>query len=165
MWDKANAPDVNPTAGTGCISKYQGGFVMRYNDSKAKLFIRRSALILMAATILAFLAPSVQADPIQDGALASYRAGWFDNTGPQGPLSCSDTCKAKAPGTLAEYEASPIPPTKRAFVCRVAGKPNGNIGTWLYGSQFDARAACYTTGLDLKGSYNQKYFCLCAAKG
>lgn len=138
---------------------------MRYNDSKAKLFIRRGALILGAAAILALLPPSVQADPIQDGALASYRAGWFSNAGPQGPLSCSDTCKKNAPGTLAEYEASPIPPTKRAFVCRVAGKPNGNIDTWLYGSQFDTRAACYTTGLDLKGSFTEKYFCLCAAKG
>jgi hypothetical protein len=138
---------------------------MRYDDLKAKLFIRRGALILGAATILALLAPSVQADPIQDGALASYRAGWFPNTGPQGPLSCSDTCKKNAPGTLAEYEASPIPPFKRAFVCRVAGKPNGNIDTWLYGSQFDTRPACYTTGVDLKGSFSDKYYCLCAAKG
>jgi len=110
--------------------------------------------------ILALLALNVHADPIQDGALAPYRAGWFSNGG----LTCSETCKAKAPGTLAEYEASAVPPTKRAFVCRVAGKPVGNIATWLYGSQFDDRAACYTTGLDLKGSYTKSYFCLCVAK-
>lgn len=124
---------------------------MRYNGSKA--------LFLGTATVLVLLALSVHADPIQDGALAPYRAGWFANTG-----TCAETCKAKAPGTLPEYEPSPIPPTKRAFLCRVAGRPNGNLRTWLYGSQFDDRAACYTTGLDLKGSYSQKYFCLCVAK-
>ncbi len=64
-----------------------------------------------------------------------------------------------------DQRSGPITPFKRAFVCRVAGKPNGNIGTWLYGSQFDTRAACYTTGVDLKGSFSPKYFCLCAAKG
>ena len=136
---------------------------MRYNDSKAKFFIRRGALVLGTATVLSLLALSAQADPIQDGALAPYRAGWFPNTGPKA-LTCAETCKAKAPGTLAEYEASAVPPTKRAFVCRVAGKPQGQLETWLYGSQFDDRAACYTTGLDLKGSYALKYFCLCVAK-
>ena len=137
---------------------------MRNHDSKAQLFIRSSALILGTAAVLALLPLSVQADPIQDGALAPYRAGWFANNGPGGPLTCSETCKAKAPGTLAEYEATFVSVTKRAFVCRVAGRPKGDIRTWLYGSQFDDRAACYTTGLDLKGSYNEKYFCLCVAK-
>ncbi len=131
---------------------------MAYHGSKARLFI------LGTAAVLAFFALNVHADPIQDGALAPYRAGWFANAGPRGPLTCSETCKAKAPGTLAEYEASPVSPTKRAFVCRVAGKPQGSIDTWLYGSQFDDRAACYTTGLDLKGSYAEKYLCLCVAK-
>lgn len=132
---------------------------MRHRNSNARLLIRGGALILTVATILVLLSLNVHADPIQDGAIAPYRAGWFANTG-----TCADTCKAKAPGTLAEYEASAVPATKRAFVCRVAGKPAGNIPTWLYGSQFDDRAACYTTGLDLKGSYSQKYFCLCVAK-
>ena len=133
---------------------------MRYNDSKAKFFLRGGALVLG----MALLALSAQADPIQDGALAAYRAGWFANSGPKGPLTCTETCKAKAPGTLAEYEASPIAPTKRAFLCRVPGKPQGHVETSLYGSQFDDRPACYTTGLDLKGSYNQRYFCLCVVK-
>ncbi len=132
---------------------------MRYNDSKTKLFILSTAL-------LALLAVSAQADPIQDGALAAYRAGWFANNGPSGPLTCSQTCKAKAPGTLAEYEASPIPSTKRAFLCRVdKGAPVGSLTHSLYGTQFDERAACYTTGIDLKGSYTRDYFCLCVAKG
>ncbi|HZF09227.1 MAG TPA: hypothetical protein VFE33_10605 [Thermoanaerobaculia bacterium] len=122
---------------------------------------KKSSLVLWgAAMILALLAVNAQADPIQDGALAPYRAGWFSNAGPH-PLTCADTCKAKAPGSIAEHEASAVPPTKRAFVCRVAGKPEGHLETWLYGSQFDDRAACYTTGLDLKGSYNPRYFCLC----
>ena len=137
---------------------------MPHRDSKAGLFIRGGALILVTATVVAFLALNVHADPIQDGALAPYRAGWFANAGPRGPLTCAETCKVKAPGTLAEYEASAVPPTKRAFVCRVAGKPQRDLETWLYGSQFDDRAACYTTGLDLKGSYAEKYLCLCVAK-
>lgn len=122
---------------------------MRNSDSKAPIL----------AAVLMTLALNLHADPIQDGALAAYRAGWFANTG-----SCVETCKAKAPGTLPEYEASAMPNTKRAFVCRVAGKPQGNLQTWLYGSQFDDRAACYTTGLDLKGSHAPKYFCLCVVK-
>ena len=137
---------------------------MRHSDSKAQLFIRRGALILGTAAVLALLPLSVHADPIQDGALAPYRAGWFPNNGPAGSLTCSETCKAKAPGTLAEYEATFVSVTKRAFVCRVAGRPKGDIRTWLYGSQFDDRAACYTTGLDLKGSHAPKYFCLCVVK-
>lgn len=137
---------------------------MRHRDSQARPFSRGGALILGTAAVLALLALNVYADPIGDGALAPYRAGWFPNGSPHGPLTCAETCKAKAPGTLAEYEASAVPPTKRAFVCRVAGKPQPNLQTWLYGSQFDDRAACYTTGLDLKGSYTQKYFCLCVAK-
>lgn len=131
---------------------------MSYRDSKARF------LILGTAAVLAFFALTVHADPIGDGALAPYRAGWFANDSPKGPLTCPETCKAKAPGTLAEYEASPVPATKRAFLCRVSGKPVNNIYTALYGSQFDERAACYTTGLDLKGSYTDKYFCLCVAK-
>ncbi|MGH9361604.1 MAG: hypothetical protein ACRD2T_06775 [Thermoanaerobaculia bacterium] len=131
---------------------------------KAQLFIRRTALVLGTAAVLALLAVSVHADPIQDGALAPYRAGWFVNSSPGGPLTCVETCKAKAPGTLAEYEASAVGVTRRAFVCRVAGKPKGDIRTWLCGSQFDDRAACYTTGLDLKGSYAERYLCLCVAK-
>jgi hypothetical protein len=123
---------------------------MRHSDSKAPIFL---------AAVLMTLALNLHADPIQDGALAAYRAGWFANTG-----TCAETCKAKTPGSLAEYEASPVPHTKRAFVCRVAGKSQGDIRTWLYGSQFDDRAACYTTGLDLKGSHAPKYFCLCVVK-
>ncbi len=122
---------------------------MRHSDSKVPIL----------AAVLMMFALHLHADPIQDGALAAYRAGWFANAG-----SCADTCKAKAPGSLAEYEASAVPHTKRAFVCRVEGKPQGDLRTWLYGSQFDDRAACYTTGLDLKGSFAAKYFCLCVVK-
>lgn len=128
---------------------------MSHSNSKAKVFI------LGPVFALALLALNVHADPIGDGALAPYRAGWFDNNG---TLTCAQTCKAKAPGTLPEYEASAVPNTKRAFVCRVAGQPAGNLQTALYGSQFDERPACYTTGLDLKGSHTKKYFCLCVAK-
>ena len=137
---------------------------MRHNNSKAQLLIRGGALILAMAAVLALLPRNIHADPIQDGALAPYRAGWFSNVSPSAPLTCARTCAAKAPGTVPEHEASAVPPTKRAFVCRVAGKPQNNIPTWLYGSQFDDRPACYTTGLDLKGSHSDKYYCLCVVK-
>jgi len=120
-------------------------------------------VLCAGALLLTLFALNANADPIQDGALAPYRAGWFPNNGPSGPLTCAETCKAKAPGTLPEYEASAVPHTKRAFVCRITGKPVEKLETALYGSQFDERPACYTTGLDLKGSYNPKYFCLCVA--
>ena len=137
---------------------------MRRDNWRRRPFIWGAGLTLGMAAVLAVLALTVHADPIDDGALAPHRAGWFANTSRSGPLTCAETCKAKAPGTLAEYEASAVPPTKRAFVCRVPGKPKGELETWLYGSQFDDRAACYTTGLDLKGSYSQRYFCLCVAQ-
>src|SRR5688500_5223066 len=79
------------------------GYAMRHCDPKVPI----SAAVLMT------LALNLHADPIQDGALASYRAGWFANAD-----TCAETCKAKAPGSLAEYEASAVPHTKRAFVCR-----------------------------------------------
>lgn len=128
---------------------------MLHRDTKAKVFI------LGPVFVLALLALNVHADPIGDGALAPYRAGWFDNNG---TLTCAQTCKTKAPGSQAEHEASAVPNTKRAFVCRVAGRPAGTLQTALYGSQFDERPACYTTGLDLKGSHRPKYFCLCVVK-
>ena len=132
---------------------------MQGNISK-RLSIRRSALAL-GATVLALLALNANADPIQDGALASYRAGWFANDNPPGPMTCAETCRKKAPGSVAEHEASSVSPTKRVFVCRVEGKTKD---TWLYGSQFDDRPACYTTGLDLKGTHSPRYHCLCVVK-
>ena len=134
---------------------------MAHRDPQAQPFARRGALILGMIAVLALLGVSVHADPIQDGALAPYRAGWFANFSGPRTMTCAETCKVKAPGTLPEYEASAVPPTKRAFVCKVPGRPVGNLRTWLYGSQFDGRPACYTTGLDLKGSYAPRYFCLC----
>ncbi len=112
------------------------------------------------AALLLLLPAGVQADPIDDFTVKSYRAAWFPNTQGNRNMSCADTCKQRM-GGLPEYEASSVEPTKRAFVCRVQGNPRGNIRTWRYGSQFDTRAACYTTGLDLKGSYEKRFMCLC----
>jgi hypothetical protein len=129
---------------------------MRHSDSKARLFHRSG--VLVTAIVLGLFALNVQAEPISNGSLTSHRVGWFDNGG---TMNCSETCKAKAPGTVAEHEPSPIAPTKRVFVCKVQGKPSGNLRTWLYGNQFDDRPACYTTGLDLKGSFSKSFACLC----
>jgi len=115
------------------------------------------------AAILLLLPKGAQADPIDDFTLKAYRAAWFPNTSGNRNLTCSETCKQRM-GGLAEYEASSVEPTKRAFVCRVQGKPKGNLRTWRYGSQFDTRAACYTTGLDLKGNYEKRFMCLCVER-
>jgi hypothetical protein len=114
-------------------------------------------LATAAAVVLLVLAQSpAGADPVADSTLSPYRAGWYSNAAQPKNLTCADTCRTKAKG-LAEYEASAVSPTKRAFVCRVAVARD----RWLYGSQFDDRPACYTVGLDLKGSYNDSYMCLC----
>lgn len=115
------------------------------------------------AAALVLLPLGIQADPIDDFTVQSYRAAWFPNTMKDLEMTCADTCKQRM-GGLPEYEASSVEPTKRAFVCRVQGKPKGNIRTWRYGSQFDTRAACYTTGLDLKGGYEKRFMCLCVER-
>ena len=112
------------------------------------------------ALVLLILPGGAGADPVQDLSLHQYRAGWYSNLHQDKQLTCPQTCKARV-GGLAEYEASPVPPTKRAFLCKVEGTPQEKIRTWLYGNQFDDRPACYTTALNLKGSYSQRYFCLC----
>lgn len=113
---------------------------------------------LAAALLLAV--PGAQADPIKNLSMDPYRAGWYSNASRGGPLTCAETCKQKA-SALPEHEPSAVPVPKRAFLCKVQGKPKGDLRTWLYGNQFDDRPACYTVGLDLKGSYEDSYFCLC----
>jgi hypothetical protein len=126
----------------------------------AKRIVFLSGLLATAsAVVLLILAQSpAGADPVDDSTLSPYRAGWYSNAAQPKTLTCADTCQTKAKA-VAEYEASAVPPTKRAFVCRVAVTRD----RWLYGSQFDDRPACYTVGLDLKGSYNDNYMCLCVA--
>lgn len=127
-------------------------------------FTRTAALVIALSAGLALAAFALRADPIGDGSLVGHRTGWFSNVSRSGPLTCAETCRTKAAGSAPEHEASAVPPTKRTFVCRVPGRPSGDLKTWLYGNQFDDRPACYTTGLDLKGSYQQRYFCLCVAR-
>ena len=114
--------------------------------------------IIAIAGLLA-LPLAVVADPFKDFSLEGHRAGWYPNAQGGKTLTCPETCKAQV-GGLAEYEASPGV-VKRAFVCKVQGAPEGNIRTWLYGNQFDERKACYTVDVSLKGTYSEKYFCLC----
>jgi|GEM_PF-5986875 len=116
------------------------------------------AVLLLGVALLA--PPAARAEPIKNLSMDLYLAGWYSNASRGGPLTCTETCKQKA-SAVAEHEPSAEPTPKRAFVCRVQGKPKGNLRTWLYGSQFDDRAACYTVGLNLKGSYEDSYFCLC----
>ena len=114
---------------------------------------------IIAIAALLVLPLAVVADPFKDLVLEGHRAGWYPNTHGGKTLTCPETCKAQV-GGLAEYEASPGV-AKRAFVCKVQVGSEGNIQTWLYGSQFDDRKACYTVDVSLKGKYDEKYFCLC----
>jgi len=130
------------------------------SHSKTKTIALWLFVAAAAGAVLLVVAPQpASGDPIDDSQLKPYRAGWFSNVEAQNYLTCAETCKTKAKA-VPEHEASAVPPTKRAFVCRAPGKPSG----WLYGSQFDDRAACYTVGLDLKGSYSERYMCLCVAQ-
>lgn len=126
--------------------------------------LRPTILVTLTTTALAvalmLTAPGAQADPIKNLSMGSYQAGWYSNSSRGGPLTCAETCKQKA-SALPEHEPSAVPVPKRAFLCKVQGEPKGDLRTWLYGSQFDDRAACYTVGLDLKGSYDDSYLCLC----
>lgn len=124
----------------------------------ARILVLTGCLAVAAASVLLARAyPPAGADPVGDSALSPHRVGWYSNAAPKN-LTCVDTCQTKAKA-LAEYEASGVSTTKRAFVCRVAVARE----RWLYGSQFDDRPACYTVGLDLKGSYNDSFMCLCVA--
>lgn len=116
--------------------------------------------LTLALLALPLLAPPAQAGPIKNGSMDPYRAGWYSNASRTGPLTCTETCKKKA-SAIPEHEASAEKVPKRTFVCKVQGEPKGNLRTWSYGNQFDDRAACYTVGLNLEGSYSDKYFCLC----
>ena len=117
-----------------------------------------SILVLLILTI----PPDLMADPIDDANVGLFKAAWISNASGSGPLTCAQTCKQKLPPSLAEYEAAPDSVIKRAFVCKVAGQPEGDVRTWLFGNQFDERSACYTTDTSQKGTYNQRYYCLCA---
>ena len=117
---------------------------------------------LLALCLLMPLPLLVLADPINDGVFAGYKAGWFANIHAGKPVTCPQVCKRKL-GVAAEYEAAPGPLLKRTFVCKVAYRPEGQVQTFLYGNQFDARPACYTTYITLKGTYSEKFLCLCVS--
>ena len=142
-WSHSRPPGAGPTLRMSRSTNES------HNGSKVKVFIP-------FAFILALLAAGVQADPIQDGALASYRAGWFANDGPR-PLELLGHLQGEGARQPRRVRGGRRAGTVQAgFGCRVAGKPKGDLATWLYGSQLDDRPACYTTGIDLKGSFNQE---------
>ena len=131
-------------------------------SSNMRSVVRRAAVAMFVAVSVApivLVIASSAGDPIGSNALNPHSAGWYTNVQQQRFLTCADTCKTNA-NALPEYEASAEPLTKRAFVCKVPGKPAG----WQYCSQFDDRAACYTVGTNLKGSYSERFMCLCVGR-
>lgn len=118
---------------------------------------KRRLLSLLLLCIVPFAAFG---DPIADGTFDPYKAGWFPNVIDGRPLICPRVCEIKAK-SAAESEASPGTQIKRTFVCKVAAGQEGRETTFLYGNQFDARAACYTTDTTLRGRYSERFLCLC----
>lgn len=100
------------------------------------------------------------ADPIADGSFNPYKAGWYPNVIDGKPLACRQVCEIKAKAA-AEFEAAPGPRVKRTFVCKVAFRQENRQSPFLYGNQFDARPACYTTDISLRGKYSERFLCLC----
>ena len=100
------------------------------------------------------LAAAALAEPIPNSSFASRTAGWFDGKG----LSCPEICKKQK--AVAESEKSTATPVERSYVCKVRKAQEGPY-LWLFGTQFDARPACYVTDRDLKGEYSDVFYCLC----
>lgn len=112
---------------------------------------RVSMLLLVG---LAFSAGAAVAEPLPNNSFASRIAGWFDAKG----LTCPQTCEREQ--AVAEQEKNTASPTAASYVCKIR-KAQAGPYVWLFGTQFDARPACYTTDRDLKGSYSDIFYCLC----
>jgi hypothetical protein len=115
---------------------------------------------ILALFLLATASTASFADPITDGALNPYKAGWFSNVIAGRALPCPQACEIAAK-TAAEFEAAPGESLKKTFVCKVPVGQEGRNTTYLYGNQFDARPACYTTDTSLRGRYSERFLCLC----
>jgi hypothetical protein len=122
----------------------------------------KNSILPIFVLLILTIAPNLMADPIDDTNVGLFKAAWISNASRGEPLTCAQACKEKLPPSLPEYEGAPGDVIKRAFVCKVAGRAEGNVRTWLFGNQFDERPACYTTDTSQKGTYSQNYHCLCA---
>lgn len=124
---------------------------------KSLLIWFTGAVLLLAA------ASSVQAAPIQDGALNNYKTGWYPNIYKEnGPLSCPETCKRWISGT-AEQERRMEGEWKgfQINLCKVVELHWGNP---LYGSQFNEQAACYYQDMASSSIKSERFHCLCITK-
>ncbi|MBU1052916.1 MAG: hypothetical protein KKC46_03670 [Proteobacteria bacterium] len=128
----------------------------------------KKTMIWPVFMILLLLAAVVQADPVQDNSLNTYKAGWYPNYYKQkGPMTCPETCKIWIQG-VPEQEMSVAAKTKSINVCKFGydkpiNKPMRD-GGFLYGNQFDKTPVCYTAGMSKKMQTSEKYYCLCIAK-
>jgi len=113
-----------------------------------------------ALLLLAVFSAAVFADPIGDGSLDPYKAGWFPNVVDRKALTCPQVCEIKA-RAAAELEAAPGAQLQKTFVCKVPVGQEDRNTTFLYGNQFDLRPACYTTDTSLRGRYSERFLCLC----
>ena len=111
--------------------------------------------------VLIFFPLSVLADPIKDSSMDGYKAGWYLNLHDNKLLTCPETCKASVnglPESVSSSEAS-----QKAFLCKrsIRIEKDQKTKTWLFGSQFDDKTACYLFDQSGKRAASDKYYCLC----
>lgn len=106
----------------------------------------------------------VQADPIKDNLLDSYKAGWYPNSHQNRLMTCPQTCKVWVSG-VAEHEKSMGVKSIETYVCKFGDrrevvKPIRDEH-FLYGNQFDKTPVCYTTDMSGKPKKSKQFYCMC----
>jgi hypothetical protein len=120
----------------------------------------------LVALVMLTVVGSVPANPIKDGTLDSYKAGWYPNLHKSKLLTCPETCKAWV-GGVAEHEKSLAPKSELTFVCKIGErkeleKPVRDYPT-LFGNQFDKHPVCYAADNVGGVKKTEHYHCLCLA--
>jgi len=115
----------------------------------------------LAALALLLCAGIVQADPIKDGVLDVYKAGWYPNIYKNKQMTCPQTCRIRV-GGVAEHEKSMGVKSRTTYVCKIGnGKKPLRDPRTLYGNQFDNTPTCFTTDKRGKRSRANQFHCLC----
>jgi hypothetical protein len=125
------------------------------------------ALNWLVVLVLLLAAGVVQADPVKDNVLDSYKAGWYPNSRQNKLMTCPQTCKVWVKG-VAEHEQSMGVKSIETYVCKFGDpkeleKPSRNY-RFLYGNQFDKNTVCYATDMSGKPKKSGQFYCLCIAE-
>lgn len=117
---------------------------------------------LIALFFGTLLAGAAMADPITDGALNAYKAGWYPSVNTACPRVCA------VAGVKAEGEAfnNPSIGNTATYVCKAAtstAAPSAGKG-FLYGNNFNAAnyaPFCLVSTLNAQVQRLTKFYCLC----